>query len=93
MADYLLEVGCEEIPARMVERGAEDLAQALMARLTAEGLAPTVAVPCAGPRRLAAIVQGLLDRQPDRSERITGPPAARMAPNVAGATPASVAGS
>src|SRR5205814_724464 len=78
MADYLLEVGCEEIPARMVDAGVADLHRALSARVAEQGLTPAeTALTWGGPRRLAVLLRGLPARQPDRSERITGPPADR----------------
>ena len=75
MADYLLEVGCEEIPARMVSDAVESLRSTLVQRLEAEGLRPEGSGRAlGGPRRLAVLVPGIPARQPDRSERVTGPP-------------------
>jgi len=77
MAEYLLEIGCEEIPATMVESAVDALADALARRLTEEGLGGSGRTAYGGPRRLAVIVHDLLERQPDRDEHLTGPPVAR----------------
>lgn len=76
MADYLLEIGCEEIPATMVAKGVEDLGAALVERLRAEGLAPGGYRGFGGPRRLAVVVSDVPVRQPDRRELVVGPPVA-----------------
>ena len=78
MPNYLLELGCEEIPARMLAQGVNDLALALKTRLAAEGLAPAGSSEVfAGPRRMAVRLCGIPARQEDSSERIVGPPADR----------------
>ncbi len=74
-ADLLVEIGTEEIPARML-KGASREFTALLARiLEEEGLAPGVAESFATPRRLAALVRSVALRQQDREEDLTGPPA------------------
>lgn len=73
--ELLIEVGCEEIPADwlggLIARFAADLGSGLREA----GLDPGKAAGYGAPRRLSAQVEGVLLRQPDRSERILGPPA------------------
>jgi glycyl-tRNA synthetase beta chain len=73
VADLLLELQSEEIPARMQARAAEDLRRALADALAAAGLAHDAIVAHATPRRLAASVSGLPLRQPDVTEERRGP--------------------
>jgi glycyl-tRNA synthetase beta chain len=75
--ELLLEIGVEEMPAAWLAPLAEQLRAQLEARLTAAGLAPRMAIEThATPRRLAACVPTLVDRQDDREELVTGPPVA-----------------
>ena len=80
MADLLVEIRCEELPARRVREAARALRDGLGAALEAAGLlAPGVAAGQAilgTPRRLAAFLPGVAARQPDGEERLWGPPAA-----------------
>ncbi len=78
---FLLEIGTEEIPARMIEASLEKLRGGLSrelegGRLLPGGIArPEDAIRVFGaPRRLAARAEGLLERQPDCIQEITGPP-------------------
>ncbi len=76
-ADFLLEIGCEEIPAWMIERACHDLRALMEKHLTAHALLEKGSIETFGaPRRLAAIVKGVRLRQEDRSEEILGPPKA-----------------
>jgi glycyl-tRNA synthetase beta chain len=76
MPDFLLEVGCEEIPARMIDAAAKELRERVGALLTRERLAPDGLVESFDtPRRLAAIARGILSAQPDVMEQVTGPSA------------------
>ncbi len=75
--EFLLEVGCEEIPARFMPPALEqieaDFAQALnTARLNADGAAPQLHA-LGTPRRLALLISGLAERQTDLDEEILGP--------------------
>ncbi len=72
----LLEIGCEEIPARFLEAAQRDLgdciAKALaQARLMGES---SVAQTYSTPRRLVVHVPSILLKQPARTEEVTGPP-------------------
>ena len=73
MAELLLEILSEEIPARMQARAADDLKRLVTERLTASGLAFTAARAFVTPRRLALVVDGLPERQPDLKEEKKGP--------------------
>ncbi len=73
MAELLLELFSEEIPARMQARAAEDLIRLVTEKLKAVGLAFTRADAYATPRRLALVVDGLPLVQPDVNEEKRGP--------------------
>src|SRR5581483_5723560 len=73
MAELLLELFSEEIPARMQGRAKEDLARLLGNGLAAAGLEFTSIRTFATPRRLTAVVEGLPPRSPDIREERKGP--------------------
>jgi len=73
MAELLLELFSEEIPARMQGRAREDLARLLGDKLKAAGLDFSEIRTFATPRRLAAVVDGLPKRSPDIEEERKGP--------------------
>lgn len=73
MAELLLELLSEEIPARMQARAAEDLQRLVTEGLKAAGLSFTKAEAFATPRRLALVVEGLPLAQPDLREEKKGP--------------------
>ena len=73
-ADLLFEIGCEEIPAKMLAAKLEDLPKLVEQRLAAARLAHKGVRVLGTPRRLAVIVKGLADRQPDLHEEVVGPP-------------------
>ena len=76
MPDFLIEVGCEEIPARMIEGGARELRERLSTLLERERLVPSGAITALGtPRRLAVLAPGIPAAQPDVTEQVTGPSA------------------
>jgi glycyl-tRNA synthetase beta chain len=70
---FLLELFCEEIPARMQERATADLARLVREGLAQAELAFEAPRAFAGPRRLAVLVDGLPDAQADRFEEKKGP--------------------
>ena len=73
--ELLFEVGCEEIPAGMLPKAEEELRTNIEKLLTAENLAAGVTVETfSAPRRLTAWVRGLLAKQPDVENEVTGPP-------------------
>ena len=75
--DFLLELGLEEIPARMIDGAREELARRVGEVLARERLLPEAEPPkilaYSTPRRLALIAHGLLAAQPDAEEVVTGP--------------------
>jgi glycyl-tRNA synthetase beta chain len=73
MAELLLELFSEEIPARMQARAREDLARLLGDKLKAAGLAFDEIRTFATPRRLTAVVDNVPKRSPDISEERKGP--------------------
>ena len=73
MAELLLELFSEEIPARMQVRAREDLARLLAAKLAEAGLEYKEIRTFATPRRLTAVVDGLPARSPDLREEKKGP--------------------
>ena len=73
MAELLLELLSEEIPARMQARAAEDLKRLVGDGLKAAGIAFTDARAFATPRRLALVVDGLPTARADVSEERRGP--------------------
>ncbi|MGK2921650.1 MAG: glycine--tRNA ligase subunit beta [Methyloceanibacter sp.] len=73
MAELLLELFSEEIPARMQPRAREDLGRLLGDKLKGAGLDFERVKTFATPRRLTAVVDGLPKRSPDISEERKGP--------------------
>jgi glycyl-tRNA synthetase beta chain len=75
MAELLLEVGLEEIPARMIADAQAELARRVEALLVRQRLLePATAISSySTPRRLAVRVHGVLARQLDLEEELTGP--------------------
>jgi glycyl-tRNA synthetase beta chain len=74
MPDFLLEIGTEEIPARMIASAQAELERRVSDLLKRERLAPAMAP--AGfdtPRRLAVLATGMPGSQPDVTEQLTGP--------------------
>ncbi|HMA14441.1 MAG TPA: glycine--tRNA ligase subunit beta, partial [Kiloniellaceae bacterium] len=73
MAELLVELFSEEIPARMQARAADDLKRLVTDALKAANLAFGSAAAYATPRRLALVVDGLPTQQPDATEEKKGP--------------------
>ena len=75
MAELLLEIGLEEIPARMIAGAEAELGQRVRDLLMRERLfAEEHAVETySTPRRLAVVVRGVLPTQADIEEQLTGP--------------------
>jgi glycyl-tRNA synthetase beta chain len=73
MAELLLELFSEEIPARMQTRAREDFAHLLAAALGQAALEFREVKTFATPRRLTAVVDGLPARSPDMREEKKGP--------------------
>jgi glycyl-tRNA synthetase beta chain len=73
MPDLLLELFCEEIPARMQAQAADDLRRLVTEALAERGLSHEGAASFVTPRRLALHVSDLPARQPDTREERKGP--------------------
>src|SRR6516225_6935288 len=89
MPDFLLEIGTEEIPARMIDSAREELATRVADLLKRERLCDAPDVQAySTPRRLAIVVPGILSSQPDITEQLTGPSLKVAFKNGAPAAPA-----
>ncbi|MHA1568373.1 MAG: glycine--tRNA ligase subunit beta [Alphaproteobacteria bacterium] len=73
MAELLLELLSEEIPARMQTRAADDLKRLVNEALSSARVAFERAEAFATPRRIALVVDGLPSHQPDLTEEKRGP--------------------
>jgi len=76
-ADFLLEIGTEELPSSDLDSAIEQLQSAFSALLTEQHLDIGALKVMGAPRRLVAFVTKLAPRQPDRDHLVKGPPAAR----------------
>jgi len=74
MADLIFEIGCEEMPARFVRPALASLKELAAKRLAAQELTYGSLETAGTPRRLALLVKGLLEEQPERTELALGPP-------------------
>src|SRR5271166_766023 len=76
MPDFLLEIGCEEIPARMIDAASRELHERLNTLLQRERLEPAGSISHLDtPRRLAVMASGIPASQPDITEQVNGPSA------------------
>jgi len=75
MADFLLEIGLDEIPARMIAGAEAELGKRVSDLLTRERLlgANGKVTTYSTPRRLAVLVENVLPSQADAEENLTGP--------------------
>jgi glycyl-tRNA synthetase beta chain len=73
MPDFLLEIGCEEIPARMIDAAASELRERVGALLTRERLTGGDIATLETPRRLAILAAGIASGQADVTEQVNGP--------------------
>jgi glycyl-tRNA synthetase beta chain len=71
--DLLLEIGCEEIPARFIPPALADLKESAAAALKALRLEHGEILTAGTPRRLAICVRELSSEQPDLVREVTGP--------------------
>jgi glycyl-tRNA synthetase beta chain len=75
MPDLLIEIGVEEIPADVILPALDQMRAALDEGLTELRLQHGEVRVYGTPRRLAAIVSDVADRQPDDVKEVKGPPA------------------
>ncbi|WP_321488920.1 glycine--tRNA ligase subunit beta [uncultured Hyphomonas sp.] len=73
MAELLLEIFSEEIPARMQAKAEADLRDAMEKALKEAGLKWKLLAACSGPRRLTVSITGLSERSADVKEERKGP--------------------
>ena len=74
-ADFLLEIGSEELPAEYVTDGIKQLSASIPALLEQLRLTEYDSIRVNGtPRRLVVLIKNLPFRQTDISERVRGPP-------------------
>ena len=73
MAEFLLELFSEEIPARMQAQAARDLERLIVGALSDRGLLFEAVRSFFGPRRLVLVIDGLANQQPDQKEEKKGP--------------------
>ena len=74
MAEFLLEIGTEEIPARMLQKAESDLKSAIEALLVDAGLSFQPLESGSAPRQFAVFGRDIQTRQADREETVVGPP-------------------
>jgi glycyl-tRNA synthetase beta chain len=75
MATFLLEVGTEELPAQFVASALEQWRSRIPADLSAQVLTSDKIELFGTPRRLAMLVHGLPEQQPQQTEDLKGPSA------------------
>jgi glycyl-tRNA synthetase beta chain len=92
MADFLFEIGLEEVPARMISGAQAELEQRVVKMLERERLVRSGAVSksFATPRRLAVWVKDVAEQQEDVAEELGGP-SVKVAYKDGVATPAALA--
>jgi glycyl-tRNA synthetase beta chain len=75
MADFLLEIGLDEVPARMIAGAEAELGKRVTDLLTRERLvgANGKVTTYSTPRRLAVLVEDVSASQADSEEKLTGP--------------------
>jgi len=73
MPDFLLEIGCEEIPARMMDAASQELRTRVGALLSRERLSGGEVTHFDTPRRLAVMAAGIAASQADVVEQVNGP--------------------
>ena len=74
MPDFLLEIGIEEIPARMIDSARDELARRVGDLLQRERLIDTPTLQTySTPRRLSVLASQVSSAQPDITEQVTGP--------------------
>jgi glycyl-tRNA synthetase beta chain len=75
MPDFLLEIGLEEIPARMIDGAEAELRKRVEDVIRRERLGGQMRVePYSTPRRVAVLARGIAEKQADAEEQVLGPP-------------------
>ena len=73
MSKYLLEIGVEELPYKFIPSAIEQLKNGFEKFLNENGVTFEDVNVMATPRRLAVIISGLIDKQPDLEKIVKGP--------------------
>ena len=73
MSKYLLEIGVEELPYKFIPSAIEQLQNGFEKCFTENGVTFENINVMATPRRLAVIISGLTDKQPDLEKVVKGP--------------------
>jgi glycyl-tRNA synthetase len=76
-ADFLLEIGTEELPVADLDDALEQLQQSFTKRLTGARLSYSQLEVLGTPRRLSVLIKDLQTAQEDRKVELKGPPADR----------------
>jgi len=87
--EFIIEIGCEEIPARYIDTTLSQLREHLEKRLQENSLGYGAIHCYATPRRLVLVAPALDERQPDRTELVTGPPQSAAFDSANSPTPAA----
>ncbi|MBI1746374.1 MAG: glycine--tRNA ligase subunit beta [Acidobacteria bacterium] len=74
MSEFLLEIGCEEIPAGMLEPAIGHLRDNVVKELQAAAVPFGAITTYYTPRRMALVIDEIAVKQPDRTETLVGPP-------------------
>ena len=74
MAEFFIEIGCEEIPALMIPESLEEGRRILSGQLDETHLTVGAIEAYASPTRLVYAIQAMDEREPDRTVRMQGPP-------------------
>ena len=73
MSKYLLEIGVEELPYKFITSAQAQLKESFERFLGANGISFDKVNVLTTPRRLAVIIDGLADAQPDSTKVFKGP--------------------
>ena len=87
--DFIFEVGCEEIPARLIPKACGELQQILEKYFSAAGILSGSLRVLGAPRRLTVMSDSILLRQSDQEKEILGPPKSIAFDNVGAPTRAA----
>jgi glycyl-tRNA synthetase beta chain len=88
--DFLFEVGCEEIPARLIPKACSELQQILEKYFSAAGILSEPLHVIGAPRRLTVMSDAVRLRQADQEKEILGPPKSIAFDNVGAPTRAAI---
>ncbi len=72
--DLLIEIGTEELPPKSLLNLADAFAQGILGGLEAAGITHGAMKRFAAPRRIAVLVQKVIEQQPDQEIKRKGPP-------------------